>query len=119
MICKGAFADIVVFNPESVIDTATYTSPLTPAIGIQAPPRSKRDANCVGSPKGIKLVLVNGKIAYDNLDGSVDAIDKVVIQNFNGRHLKHTGLQADTFGSAALEMLDRVFELESKCKQSS
>ena len=34
VIKEGAFADIVVFDPATVIDSATYASPFTPAKGI-------------------------------------------------------------------------------------
>ena len=42
---EGAFADIAVFDPEKVVDAATYTSPIQPA-------------------KGIDTVIVNGRIAW-------------------------------------------------------
>jgi N-acyl-D-amino-acid deacylase len=35
MLRAGAFADLVLFDPETVIDTATYTAPKTPARGIE------------------------------------------------------------------------------------
>jgi N-acyl-D-amino-acid deacylase len=46
-IQKGYFADIVVFDPETVIDTATYDDPIQ-------------------YPAGIPNVIVNGKVAVDN-----------------------------------------------------
>jgi N-acyl-D-aspartate/D-glutamate deacylase len=46
-IKKGYYADIVVFDPETVIDVATYSDPHQYPIGVQA-------------------VLVNGKIAVEN-----------------------------------------------------
>lgn len=46
----GAFADLVVFDPGVVVDTATYESP-------------------VQQPRGMPYVLVNGKLAVD--DGRV------------------------------------------------
>ncbi len=47
-ITPGYFADLVLFNADTVTDTATYDEP-------------KQE------PVGIKLVVVNGKVAYDNL----------------------------------------------------
>jgi N-acyl-D-amino-acid deacylase len=44
---EGYYADICVFDAETVIDTADFTTPISPA-------------------KGIELVLVNGKAAYGN-----------------------------------------------------
>jgi N-acyl-D-amino-acid deacylase len=35
-IAEGAWADLVVFDPESVIDTATYDEPQRAAAGIEA-----------------------------------------------------------------------------------
>jgi N-acyl-D-amino-acid deacylase len=46
VIAKGNFADIVVFDPERVIDTATYDDPHQ-------------------FPAGIPFVLVNGQVAVD------------------------------------------------------
>ena len=46
-IQKGNFADIVVFDPETVIDTATYDDPIQ-------------------YPAGIPYVIVNGEVAVDN-----------------------------------------------------
>ncbi len=46
-IQKGNFADIVVFDPETVIDTATYDDPIQ-------------------FPVGIPYVIVNGKVAVDD-----------------------------------------------------
>lgn len=46
-LAPGGFADLVVFDPDSVIDTATYDDP-------------KRE------PEGIAWVVVNGTIAYDH-----------------------------------------------------
>lgn len=43
----GAFADLVVFNPESIIDTATFTEPTSPPIGISH-------------------VVINGKFVVEN-----------------------------------------------------
>jgi len=45
-ITEGAFADIVIFNPHSIIDNATFES-------------SHR------FPSGIKEVLVNGKLVVE------------------------------------------------------
>lgn len=46
VIATGYFADITIFDPKTVIDTATFEHPTTPAAGIKA-------------------VLVNGKVVYD------------------------------------------------------
>jgi len=43
---KGYFADITIFNPDSVIDKATFTNPHQ-------------------YPEGIEYVIVNGKIVID------------------------------------------------------
>lgn len=45
-IAEGWHSDIVVFNPDTVIDTATYTAPAQ-------------------YPRGIELVMVNGCIVYE------------------------------------------------------
>ena len=44
---EGAWADLVLFNPETVIDRSTYTSPAT-------------------LPTGIEKVFVNGMLVWDN-----------------------------------------------------
>lgn len=46
-IAEGAWADLVVFDPDTVADTATYDTP-------------KRE------PVGIHWVVVNGQVAYDH-----------------------------------------------------
>ncbi len=46
-ISEGAYADIVVFDPEKIKDTATYENPHS-------------------YPEGIELVIVNGKIAVED-----------------------------------------------------
>jgi N-acyl-D-amino-acid deacylase len=33
-IRRGAFADLVLFDPETIVDTGTYAEPLTPPVGI-------------------------------------------------------------------------------------
>src|SRR3546814_18616788 len=43
---ENAFADLVLFDPDSVIDTATFKAPKKPARGIAAVWRS--DERCVG-----------------------------------------------------------------------
>jgi N-acyl-D-aspartate/D-glutamate deacylase len=47
LVKEGYFADLVLFDPETVKDEATYEDP-------------KRE------PAGISLVVVNGKIAFEN-----------------------------------------------------
>jgi len=47
VIKKGNFADIVVFNPETIIDKATFENPFQ-------------------YPEGIDYVIINGKIAINN-----------------------------------------------------
>ncbi len=46
-ISQGAYADIVVFDPEKIMDTATFADPHR-------------------YPEGIELVMVNGKLAVEN-----------------------------------------------------
>lgn len=48
----GHFADLVVFDPTTIMDAATFEKPIAPATGI-------------------KTLLVNGKIAYSSADESV------------------------------------------------
>jgi N-acyl-D-amino-acid deacylase len=43
---EGYWADLVLFDPETIVDTATYDDP-------------KRE------PDGVRLVVVNGQVAYD------------------------------------------------------
>ena len=47
LIKEGYFADLVIFNPDTISDTATYESPKN-------------------YPKGIEYVIVNGKITVNN-----------------------------------------------------
>ena len=44
---EGYYADITVFNPETVIDTGTFTDP-------------------VQYPEGIEYVMINGELAVKN-----------------------------------------------------
>ena len=46
LIKEGYFADIVIFNPDTIIDTATYEDPHK-------------------YPEGIEYVIVNGKFAVE------------------------------------------------------
>lgn len=62
LLKTGYFADIVIFDPKTIADRATYESPSLPAAGIQ-------------------YVLVNGKVAVDN--GTLTSV-------LAGRVLKHT-----------------------------
>jgi N-acyl-D-amino-acid deacylase len=34
-ICEGYYADLVLFDPERIIDTATFSNPISPAVGIE------------------------------------------------------------------------------------
>ena len=63
VIRAGAFADITVFDPETVLDRATFDTPATPAAGIE-------------------LVLVNGRAVWR--DGAVTG-------ERPGRALRHGG----------------------------
>jgi N-acyl-D-aspartate/D-glutamate deacylase len=45
-IAAGAFADLVVFDPEAIIDHATYDEPRRPAAGVEK-------------------VFVNGELSFD------------------------------------------------------
>jgi N-acyl-D-amino-acid deacylase len=56
---EGYYADICVFDAETVIDTADFTTPISPAMGIE-------------------LVLVNGKPAYG---GDVARAGKVLLRH--------------------------------------
>lgn len=47
VVREGAFADLVLFDPETIADRATFDQPTLPADGIE-------------------MVVVNGTIAYDN-----------------------------------------------------
>ena len=54
---KGFFADLVVFDPDHIIDTATYDDPKQ-------------------HPTGIPYVIVNGEMAVDN---------EICTETYNGR----------------------------------
>ncbi len=47
LIKEGFFADITIFDPDNIIDKATYTEPAQ-------------------LPEGVKYVLVNGQVAFEN-----------------------------------------------------
>lgn len=47
LVKEGFFADITIFDPDSIIDKATYTQPAQLA-------------------EGVKYVIVNGKVAFEN-----------------------------------------------------
>jgi N-acyl-D-amino-acid deacylase len=34
-ICEGYYADLVLFDPDKIIDTATFSNPISPAVGIE------------------------------------------------------------------------------------
>jgi N-acyl-D-aspartate/D-glutamate deacylase len=52
---EGFWADLVLFDPETVIDGASYDEPQT-------------------EPEGIRLVVVNGAVAYDRMDAGRQGI---------------------------------------------
>jgi N-acyl-D-aspartate/D-glutamate deacylase len=61
IIREGTYADICVFNPETIIDTATYLDPLKPPIGIE-------------------YVLVNGKVVLEKGDYHKDVLAGKVLR---------------------------------------
>ncbi len=67
-IARGAVADLVLFDPMTVADTATYVEP-------------------TGPPRGIQAVLINGGFAVD--DGRVvqPSLGRVLRRGVNGHHL--------------------------------
>ncbi len=52
---EGYWADLVLFDPATIIDGADYDAPQT-------------------EPEGIQLVMVNGAVAYERLDGTAPGI---------------------------------------------
>jgi N-acyl-D-aspartate/D-glutamate deacylase len=52
-ICEGYYADLVLFDPERIIDTATFSNPISPAVGIE-------------------YVWVNGSLSYTS-QGSTES----------------------------------------------
>jgi N-acyl-D-amino-acid deacylase len=52
-ICEGYYADLVLFDPERIIDTATFSNPMSPAVGIE-------------------YVWVNGSLSYTS-QGSTES----------------------------------------------
>ena len=66
-IRSGYFADIVIFDPISITDRATYKIP-------------KRSAT------GIRMVIVNGTIAWENNTGTGSRTG-VVLQNQHSQNL--------------------------------
>ena len=47
VLCEGAFADLVIFDADTIIDTATFEDPQQPA-------------------RGISHVLVNGQVSWSS-----------------------------------------------------
>ena len=47
VVREGAFADLVLFDPDAIADRATFAEPTLPADGIE-------------------MVVVNGTVAYEN-----------------------------------------------------
>ncbi len=64
-IAEDYWADIVVFNPDTVIDKATWTDPHQ-------------------IPEGIEYVIVNGEIVV-NKDGQTDALPGKTLKNYSGK----------------------------------
>ena len=58
-ITEGAFADIVVFDPETILDRATYEAPLQQS-------------------QGIEQVYVNGTLSFTRRDGVVARAGRLV-----------------------------------------
>jgi N-acyl-D-amino-acid deacylase len=56
---RGYFADLVVFDPETIIDRATYASPLVPASGIAE-------------------VYVNGRLSYAEEKGATPGAGRLI-----------------------------------------
>ena len=63
LIQEGFWADLVVFDPETIIDHATYSSPLS-------------------EPEGIKYVLVNGVVCVENGESN-NALNGQIIKQIN------------------------------------
>ena len=53
-VAEGAFADLVVFDPATVIDTATYDEPFGPPVGIEAVIVNGAVAARAGAPTGAR-----------------------------------------------------------------
>jgi N-acyl-D-amino-acid deacylase len=68
LLLRGNFADIVVFNPETIIDNATYTDPFQ-------------------RPTGIEYVLINGKLIVERGQHNTKVLA--------GRVLRRSGTGAD------------------------
>jgi len=64
LLVPGFWADIVIFNPETIIDRATYEDPNQ-------------------YPEGIEYVFVNGKIAVKNNKQSSKGYGQIIRSNFN------------------------------------
>ena len=60
-LSKGAHADVIVFNPETIIDRATFSDPFQ-------------------LPEGIEYVLINGMVVVENGDYHADALAGQVIR---------------------------------------
>ncbi len=68
-IARGAVADLVLFDPMTVGDTATYVEP-------------------TGPPRGIQAVIVNGGFAVDGGRVVQPSLGRVLRRGVNGHHLR-------------------------------